>query len=165
MFINNPPFSLLMWEEFVEKYNALRAKNKDLPSIEELDSDYELKMYINEKKDPPSFIIRNVRRAMSSYICSWINICHGYIIPNQGSGISIEEMKHFDVDEKREIALYIDKLMYISRSSSLMELEQNDKKDAAWVIEIHKLWQGIKSELIKKISKNVMKWKFNFEKK
>ncbi len=153
-----------MWEEFIEKYAGMQKKYEELPDLKDLDCEYEIKLFIGDKSSVPNFILRTVRRAMVTYITSWINLFHGYIVPNQGSGISMEEMKHFGVDEKREIAGIIDKLMFVSRSSALIELERSDKKEAEWIIETHKQWIEMKSELKKKVTKNVLKWKENFGK-
>lgn len=149
-----------MYNEFEKKYNILKEKYS-LPSLDEINNELEIHLYVNEKRVHPFHPLRIVRRSLANIASSWLGYLHPLVMANPHSAISMEEFNHFSDQERKEISQLIDELMYMMRFSNRMDLEFNEEKDAEYIIKYFPYWKKLKSEIIKKLDINLRKWEEN----
>jgi len=148
-----------MYEKLVSEYKKKQKKYRDLPDIDELNNEFEICNFVDEKRIEPRFPLRLVRRGISFFVSSWIGYLHDFILPNPQSAIAMEEYKYFSDEEKEEIVQLIAKLMLLNRLNSKMELLHDDTEDTRFITSAFKEWKDIKERILPKLDKNIKNWK------
>lgn len=147
-----------MYNQFEEEYNKIRKTYKELPELNNLDIEFDLSSFITKLESMPRHPLRFVRQCIMDSVGPWINYLHNFIIPNQSSAVLMEEFKHFNMDERKQMAKMIDKMMIIVRKGSLCSLEKDHKSDVKWIVETYQSWRALKPEIIEKVKKSISKW-------
>jgi len=123
-----------------EYYEELRTKH-GLPAFKDMDIVFEI-----SNLDDDHFYLRNIRRNIIEKLKAYIEILEDLIHPNSTVS-AYHECKFFDDEQKRKIYDLYARLMSLSRRSSLLELDQQDKLDAEFISEAYQTWPALKSSL------------------
>jgi hypothetical protein len=126
--------------EFAKKYETLREKFT-LPAFDDLNHLFEVEML-----ESVSFPLRDMRRHIIEIVKLHLEILEDLIHPNSTVS-AFHECKFFDSDKGIVYDLYA-KLMTRLRESNVLDLEQDDKKDAAFIKDMHKEWPVLKKDLL-----------------
>ena len=144
-------------KNFKESYKKL-AKEYNLPSFEELDKEFEL-LYLREIFEishPLSF----VRRRMFDKISQVSGTIHEILQPTTSSIVSLEESSFFSKEEKKEnLTGLFKEMMGLLRSSTSLEIELTEEKEAESIKETFQKWNDVKPQLIEIASKLKDGWK------
>jgi len=144
-------------KEFVDKYDELKKKY-NLPSMEELNNEFEIIDIVSEKDLSPTFPLRYTRRLMVNLFYGWTNYLHNFIMPSPQSAILAAEAKAFDEEQKGKINKLIKEIMFINRVSAKLDLEHDEKKDAEFISKYFKQWFTLKKLLLELAEINVDSW-------
>lgn len=136
------------YERFVKKYN--------LPSYEKLDNEFELLYFTNIIEI--SHLLRFVRRRINDRIAAFTALLHGFLQPNPGSLINLEEANFLNEDEKKKVLVLIKELMDLERKNSLLDINFDEKKDAEFIKEAVNKWFELKKEIFKILNKVKNGW-------
>lgn len=147
-----------MFEDLKAAYEEKRKTYPYLPSMDDLNFEFEISNYVDERKISPMFPMRYTRRCMAHLIASYIGYLHDFILPNPQSAIAMKEYEYFDEKEKEQIIHLIGRLMRISRYNSSLELMRNEKEDAKFILEMFNEWKRFKDEIAPFMHKNVESW-------
>ncbi|MBW2981243.1 hypothetical protein KY343_00035 [Candidatus Woesearchaeota archaeon] len=143
--------------KFEDKYNKLKSKY-DLPSIKELNDQFEIYDIIKEKNLSPSFPLRYTRRLMVSLFYGWINYLHNFIMPNPQSAILVRESEAFNEEQKNKVTKLIKEIMFINRLSTKLDLENYEQKDAEFIKKYFTEWKKIKKMILELANINLESW-------
>ncbi len=144
-------------DDFAARYHTLQERY-NLPTLDELNFEFEIKDIIVEKKAGASFPLRYVRRIMINVLSSWTNHLHGYLMPNPQSAIHVHESKQFTDDDKERINQLITKIMLFNRLSTKLDLTHDEKKDADFIKSVYTEWIDIKKFIIEFADITIQSW-------
>ena len=130
--------------EFKKRYEELSKKYK-LPSYEELDTEFELLYFQNIMEI--SFPLRYVRRRIGDRVNWFIGFFQGILNPNPSSLINLEESKFFSKEDKDKMVSLVKDMVIFERESLILDLAQDEKKDAEFIRNGVKRWTEFKKEL------------------
>ena len=131
--------------EIKAEYDKL-AKKYNLPSYENLDSEFEL-MYITNIVEI-KYVLRFIRRRMNDKVAWCCNMIQTLLQPNPGSLINLQESSFLSGDDKKKISNILKNLMQNERASLSLDIENNEKADAEYIKNSFNKWIKIKPELI-----------------
>ncbi|MBI2499031.1 hypothetical protein HYV88_02205 [Candidatus Woesearchaeota archaeon] len=141
--------------EIKNQYAVLSKKYK-LPSWKELDNEFEL-LYFTSLVEI-SHVLRFIRRRINDRVSMFIHNLQGFLQPNPGSPISLEEANFLDEEEKKKVAVILRELMNLERRNSLLDLNFDEKKDAEFINDAVKRWFELKKDISKIINKVKKGW-------
>lgn len=144
---------------FTKEYAALKAHAPSLPSLEEMDGEFDLLEYIGREHLFPRNAIRYCRWAMMQALGSWMGYLHGFVIPNPQNAPSMEEYNFLDDNERQKVIDILNWHMYRTRELNMLQLNEDDKKTAAFIIGVFKEWQKHKIFLQAVLEKTTKAWK------
>ena len=90
------------YDAFAGNYDKIKEKFSDLPSLDELNFEFEIKDAVVAQKIDPSFPLRYIRRHIVGIFYNWINYLHNFIMPNPQSAILIRESESFSDEQKQK---------------------------------------------------------------
>ncbi len=125
------------YESYVKKY--------DLPSYEELDSEFEL-LYVPSITEI-KFPLRFIRRRLTDKVAWMVNMLQTILQPNPSSLVSLQESNFFDNGSKRKIAEFLRELMKLERESLMIEIIPDEKRDADFIKDFYSKWKDIKNQV------------------
>ena len=129
---------------FKERYEELSKKYK-LPSYEELDNEFELLYFQNIMEI--SFPLRYVRRRIGDRVNWFIGFFQGILNPNPSSLINLEESKFFSKEDKDKIVSLVKEMVIFERENLMLDLAQDEKKDAEFIKKGIEKWAEFKKEI------------------
>lgn len=130
-------------EVLKEAYDKAKAKFNLIPTFEELDKDFEISVI---DPDRIHFIIRDVKRAISSKLHKFIDNLAPILSPQPSSLHSLIEVKLFEKEEVNDMFKFYKKLMQLLHKSILTTLK-TEKDEADFVNEIWQDWPKLKSKM------------------
>jgi hypothetical protein len=126
--------------ELRERYDKLKAQHS-LPDYSKLNSIFEI-----ESIESETFLLRAIRRHIIEIVKVYIEIIEDIIHPNSTVS-AFHECKFFDEDKKSVYDVY-GKLMTRLRRSNVLDITQDDRKDADFIKEVYADWPSIKADLL-----------------
>lgn len=144
-------------DNFKEDYNKLGEKY-DLPSLDELNSEFEIIDHMTTNNTMTSYPLRYTRRFIVSIFYNWINYLHNFIMPNPQSAILIRESESFSEEQKLEVTKAIKEIMFINRLSTNLDLEMSEEEDAKFLRKYFDEWKDLKKRLLKFAKVNLDGW-------
>lgn len=141
-----------------KKYEALKKKY-NLPSFEILDNEFEISLIEDD-----FFSLREIRRRVLEKIEFYIKILED-LLQTDIRVSTLYEIKSFDDSEMEYVFKIYQKLMKIMRESALLNLNNDEKKNADFIINVFKEWNEIKKELSKILEKLKCSWEKEEDKK
>lgn len=155
-----------MEREVIEKQlQKLQQTYSELPEIILLDKETECIDLLTERKAEASLPLTIIRRRFVDVVGGWISYLHSFLLPNQQSMILVHEAENFSEEEKAEILMILNQLMFISRVSAKLELERSPAADAHFLGEYFPKWLEIKAKILAITKKNVAIWQSAIEKR
>ena len=145
-----------MIEDLKKRYNEI-AKKKNLPSWEELDSEYELG-HIGPIMEV-SFPLRFVRRRIGDRFAWAANFLQGLLQPNPSSVVSMQESKFFTELDRKKVVELLKGLMHLERINLSLDIANNDEDSVKWIKDAHKKWVESKKDLTNLTEKMKTGWK------
>jgi hypothetical protein len=144
-------------DEFVKRYDQLQQEYS-LPTLDELNFEFEVKDIIAEKNAGTTFPLRYIRRIIVNVLSSWTSHLHNFLMPNPQSAIHVHESKHFTDEDKVQINQLITKIMLFNRLSAKLDLVHDEKKDAEFIKSIYTEWADIKKFIIEFADTTIQSW-------
>lgn len=126
--------------ELEKAYAALQRKYP-LPAFAELDSSFEIASI-----DASAIILREIRKKIEARLEDAISLLHGILQP-EANMRDFHECRVFSEREKPTLFLLYRKLMIQRREASLLSLESEERKEAAFVSATFAEWQAVKQQL------------------
>jgi len=136
-----------------KKYDQLKKKYK-LPDFKSLDSEFEISSI-----EKSNYLLRAIISEIIENINNYSKLLQEILNPDTSSLTSMHEYRSLNDEEKDKIYNLYKKLMIIERSSMLLKLNQNEKKEAEFISNVLKEWSNIKKELSYFIGKIEDSWK------
>ena len=135
---------------------GLLAQKYTLPSYDELDKEFEF-LYFTPVSEI-RFVSRFVRRRICDRISMFAHTLQGLLQPNPTSFISLEESSFLTDEDKNKASLLIKELMSLSRESSLLDINFDEKKDAYFIREAYASVKKIRNDLFSLLGKVKHGW-------
>lgn len=127
-------------EDIKKAYGEL-SKKLNLPDFGQLDHDFEVSTLETER-----FLLAGIRRKIAEKIELHSKMIEELIQPDATLN-NLHEVRDLDEDQKKEVYDLYRELMGHYRESFLVGVENEDEKNAAFIMGITKAWPGIKSQL------------------
>jgi hypothetical protein len=137
-------------------YEVLKGKF-NLPSFEELDSEFEISAIESE-----SFLIRKIRRKLAERAEEAVSLAEEALQPDNNLS-DLYESRVLTESEKRELFELYKKLMSSNRKLTELSILNDDKSDADFIIFFSEEWKGIKPQLAKFIARLKESWEKDTE--
>jgi len=134
------------YEQLKKKYN--------LPSFKDLDREFDI-----TEIEHDGFVLRRIRNRIYDKIDFFIKILESILYPNSANMASLYESKFFSQKDIEECTNVLKKLMFIDRSYILLDIEEDESKDADFIKEVFKEWQSLKKDLVKFLKIMKGSWK------
>jgi hypothetical protein len=128
-----------------KEYEKLKLKYKHLPSYDEINDEFEF-LYLNAPTEV-SFPLRFVRRRMIDKFSLYINMIQGMLQPNPGSIVNLQEAKFFSKEDKDDMIQILKELMWFGRQSFFMDTENEESKNAEFIVDAFKEWKRVKKKI------------------
>ena len=138
-----------------EEYAAFEKKYK-LPHYDELNQEFELLYFTNVYEIP--FVLRFVRRRMNDRISTFAHTLQVLLHPNPGSFISLEESSFLTDEGKHKASSLLKELMKFTRESTLLDVNFDEKKDAAFIRDAYLFLKNVRGDLYSLLEKVKKGW-------
>jgi len=152
-------------EHFREAYERACDTHKQLPPLDDFDHEFDVFEAIGRERHFPQNAARYARWHMLRTINNWGGFLHEFILPNQQSAVSMEEYNYFDEKEKQEVIAIMNWLMYRNRTAGLLQIDEDDTKNAQFIADVWKEWHARKPQLRALMKKSADIWKGKIEEK
>ncbi|MEM4336595.1 MAG: hypothetical protein QXG86_01165 [Candidatus Woesearchaeota archaeon] len=147
-----------MEKKEVEKTLSEIGKKYNI-KIEELEREFEIIDLFVEKKELPNFPLRVIRRRIVDVCSLWAGYLHNFIIPNPHSMVSLKDSEVFNDKEKEKIYKLLTKFSKITKESTILEIQNDEKAEALFIRENLEYFKEIKKELEFFIQKDIDFWR------
>ncbi len=127
-----------------KEYQTLEKKYK-LPDYEELDREFEL-LYVMDIKEI-KYVLRFIRRRINDKVAWACTMVQSILQPNPGSLVNLQESNCFARDDKQRLFNLLKEMMQLERKSLLLDINPDEKNDAAFINESYKHWSSFKNEV------------------
>lgn len=136
-----------------EEYGNLAKKYK-IPKFEVLNEEFELD-FIKEKQ----FLLRQVRRRINEKVIFFCRIVEGLLYPTPQNIVNATELNNFSNEKKVELEKIYKELMYYERSSLLLDVSPNEKKEIEYINSLFNFWGKIKKQVEETVRTMQESWK------
>ncbi len=134
-----------------ENYQKSEKKH-NLPGFDSLNNEFE----INDIEET-EFLLREIRRKITKKIDVYVELLEGLLYPAEGL-CDMHECRVFSEAEKNRMFELYKKLMFLSRLSVEISIDENDSRSSDFINQVWKHWAGIKKELLPFVSKVKDSW-------
>ena len=142
-----------MREDHIRKEFEKLGKKFDIPSFEELDSEFEISL-IEHKQ----FMLREIRKKICERIESIIKVLDEILQPDTNIN-NLYECKEFSDEEKGDIFKLYKRLMVLNRWSAKVNITHIDADEAKFIKKSYAELNGIKTALVNLMEKLKESWK------
>ena len=139
-----------------KRYESLRKKYK-LPSLEELDSEFEISSLESE-----TFLLREIRNKLGEKIRDVCGLV-GEVLHPEANLADLYESRVFDEQEKQKLFELYKRLMVADRQTAELSVQNDEKLDAAFIRDFSREWAKMKPELVKFIRRLRESWEKDTE--
>ena len=139
-----------------KRYESLRQKYK-LPSLEELDSEFEISSLESE-----TFLLREIRNKLGEKIRDVCGLV-GEVLHPEANLADLYESRVFDEPEKQRLFELYKRLMVADRQTAELSVKNDEKLDAAFIRDFSQEWTKMKPELVKFIRRLRESWEKDTE--
>ena len=139
-----------------KRYESLRKKYK-LPSLEELDSEFEISSLESE-----TFLLREIRNKLGEKIRDVCGLV-GEVLHPEANLADLYESRIFDEPEKQRLFELYKRLMVADRQTAELSVQNDEKLDAAFIRDFSQEWTKMKPELVKFIRRLRESWEKDTE--
>lgn len=142
--------------EMKKKYEPLQKKYK-LPSFDELNKEFEIEKVQEHETD---FLLREIRKNVGEKLGAFLRFLENIINPSLAPVFILNSLKDLAAREKELIKACYEALVDSELESIHLDIEYDEKKEAAFIQKSFKKWQDIKpymNELISSMEKTQKK--------
>ena len=136
-----------------KEYEVLK-KRYNLPSFKDLDREFDI-----AEIEHDGFLLRRIRGRIYDKVDFFIKILENILYPNSANMASLYESKFFSEYDMDECTNILKRLMFIDRSYILLDIEEDEGKDADFIKDVFKEWQSLKNDLLKFLKIMKDSWK------
>jgi hypothetical protein len=130
-------------EHLKKQYESLRKKYS-LTEFPKLNQEFEIEK-IQERET--ELLLREIRHCMSERIASFLHFVELFLNPTMAPIFVLSAMKEVGERDKELIEKLYRELAAIELSSVALDVNYDEKKEAAFIKDVFKKWQDIKPEL------------------
>ena len=145
-------------QEIKLAYEQLQKKHQTLPSFTDMDNEIEFVDFLSQRDSIPIHLESNLRRRLVDVVGSWINYLHNFVMPNQQSMILVHEAENVSEEERDDILMLINQLMFMNRQSAQLELKRSQEEDIKFIVTTYNKWLTMKETMLKITNNNVKIW-------
>jgi len=138
--------------ELKEEYNKIQ-KAHDLPVFEEMNHDFQI-----EKIDETENLLREVRKFMADKFSNYMRFSEALLNPTNVPMFVFAVVKTLQTEDKKVLSEIYKKLAGIEIQTIELDIKFDEKKEAGYIKENFKIWQGIKENLLKIIEVVQKNW-------
>lgn len=136
-----------------KEYEIFKKKYK-LPDFNDLNKEFDL-----EEIEHDGFLLRRIRNKIYDKVDFFIKIIESIVYPSSSNVANLYETKFFTENDMEECEKLLKKLMFLDRSFILLDIEEDEQKDAEFINEVYKDWLILKKDLIKFLEIMKKSWK------
>lgn len=136
-----------------EIYDGFKKEFEDLVSYDELNHFFEI--YSIEEED---FYLRDIRRKITERFDKFTKIVESLLQPDAVIS-DMQECHVFSDSEKSKMYEMYKKMMYVSRLSYLVALDESEEDSVKFISESFEIWKGIQEQLKDILLKLKDSWK------
>lgn len=141
-------------EKFKEKYEELEKKHK-LPSYEELNENFHIDKAAEVKTDLP---IIEIRKYIADKMAGYLRFAETLLNPANAPMFIFSIVKTLTTKDKEELTEIYKKLAKNEFNLIKTDVEYSEEKEAEFIKESYKLWQGIQKDIMKILKSVEDKW-------
>jgi hypothetical protein len=151
-------------EYFATEYLKAKEAYPSLPTLDEIDAEWDILEAVSRSKLFPRAVVRYTRYHMMEGVNSWAGYLHNFILPNPQNAAAMEEYNYLSEKEKHEIIDTLNWIMYRNREMNLLQLNEDDERTVVFIVETFKEWQQHKKHIKSILEKNTSAWKAKLKK-
>ncbi len=149
-------------QKLKKQYLSLKKKHK-LPDFDKLNEDFEIEKLQEHETD---FLLREIRRTMVEKVSVVLKFLEIIVSPNEASPAFVFAMiKEIKPETKKNIEQLYRQLSAVEISSIALDLDYNEKSEAAFIKDQNKKWEATKKDLKALIKNFDSVWKSESAKK
>jgi len=111
---------------YIEEQKKLNIKT----SFESLDDNFYISDIVAKNNYISTKIIRFINSRIYETYSSWGNFCHRLLMPNPASILDVRESKSITIEDRGALQLILNKIMYFSTLTAMIELKKDPIQEA-----------------------------------
>ncbi len=141
-------------EDFKKDYREIQGKY-DLPSFEELNSDFQIEKAAENETD---FVLREIRKLMADKVFNYSRFVESLLNPVNVPMFVFSIVKTLDIKEKEKLTEIYKKLAKNEVSLIELDIASSEEKEAEFIKNSYRLWQEIKEGLLEIVEVIKKRW-------
>ena len=141
-------------EKLKKNYEEIEKKY-DLPSFKELNENFHVEKVAEVNTE---ILIREIRRFIGDKLVNYMRFIENLLNPVNVPMFIFSMVKLLDADDKKQLSEIYKKLIKIEVKFIELDLDFKEEKEAEFIKESYKLWQGVKKDILKIMNKINKKW-------
>lgn len=140
-------------DEFKKEYLEIQ-KEYNLPDFDALNRDFYIEKIADIETD---YLVRDIRKMISDKFANYLRFVEAFLHPSASPMFVLSIVKLISVEDKKKLVDIYGKLAKCEIRIIELDLNFSEEKDAEFVRDSYKLWQGIKNDLlvfVRKVDKN-----------
>ena len=140
-------------EDLKKEYNELQKKYR-LPIFDELNNDFQIEKISESETD---FLLKEIRKLIAERFFNYLRFVESLLNPINVPMFVFSIVKTFSEKEKEKLTDVYKKLAKNEVELIELDIESTEEKEANFIKESYKLWQGIQKDIldvVKVIKKN-----------
>ena len=140
-------------EDLKKEYNELQKKYR-LPIFDELNNDFQIEKISENETD---FLLKEIRKLIAERFFNYLRFVESLLNPINVPMFVFSIVKTFSEKEKEKLTDVYKKLAKNEVELIELDIESTEEKEANFIKESYKLWQGIQKDIldvVKVIKKN-----------
>jgi len=140
--------------DFKKDYGEIQGKY-DLPSFEELNSDFQIEKAAENETD---FVLKEIRKLVADRIFNYSRFVESLLNPMNVPMFVFSVVKTLDIKEKEKLTEIYKKLAKNEVSLIELDIDSNEEKEAEFIKNSYRLWQEVKKELLEIVEIIKKRW-------
>ena len=142
-----------------EKYLEIQKKY-NLPSFKELNEDFSIEKIVEIETD---ILIREVRKFIAEKLSNYLRFVEMVLHPVNAPIFVFSIIKSVGIEERKKLEDIYKRLAKNEIRMIETDIEFSEEKEADFIINSYKMWQGVKKELLDIFDKIKKNWDNKFE--
>lgn len=132
-----------MLERLKKQYEPLKKKYS-LPEFSKLNEEFEIEKIQEHETE---LLLREIRHSMSERIAAFLHFIELFLNPTAAPVFLLSAMKSISQADKQLIEKLYRELAVVELSSVALDVTYDEKREAAFIKDIFRMWQNVKPEL------------------
>jgi len=142
-----------------EDYKKLQKKH-NLPSFDELNKDFQIEKAADIETD---YLLREVRRFIAEKFSDYLKFIESILHPINVPIFVFSFIRTLRAEEKNKLMEVYKELAKREIEIIELDIDFNEEKEARFINESYKLWQGVKKDILDVINRIKNNWDNKFE--